>query len=173
VIVYDLAHQWLSGRGNVSYVAGDLRDMMLRDSVVDVIVCISTLEHIGLDNTMLYTDDRRFQETRSDDYTRALREFRRVLRPGGRLYVTVPFGRPTRLRWLQQFDAAGVNALVDAFGGAEEQTAYFRYTSAGWQTATAAECADCEYFDVHSRGSFDPDMAAAARAVACFEFVRD
>jgi len=36
----------------VSYVFGDLRDLDFRDERFDSIACISTIEHIGMDNTM-------------------------------------------------------------------------------------------------------------------------
>ena len=36
----------------VSYVFGDLRDLDFRDERFDFIACISTIEHIGMDNTM-------------------------------------------------------------------------------------------------------------------------
>jgi ubiquinone/menaquinone biosynthesis C-methylase UbiE len=44
-------------QNNISYVYGDLRNTILKDQCFDEIVCISTLEHIGMDNTMLYTKD--------------------------------------------------------------------------------------------------------------------
>jgi SAM-dependent methyltransferase len=172
VIVYDLRHGWRTADRRVAYVAGDLRAMSLRDGAVDLVVCISTLEHIGLDSTRLYTQDPRFREDRPGDFRVALREFRRVLRPGGRLMATVPFGRAAHLGWLQQFDRAGVEAIVEAFGGQTLDVSYFKYEPDGWRRAAPDECVACEYFDIHARAACDPDHAAAARAVACLDLVR-
>jgi SAM-dependent methyltransferase len=169
VIVYNLKHGWMASDRHVSYISGDLRDMILRDDIVDLVVCISTLEHIGLDNTRLYTGDVRYREHRPDDYRRALREFRRVLRPGGRLMVTVPFGKATVLGWLQQFDRGGVEEIVRGFDGTVRDISYFKYEPTGWRRASAAACAECEYFDVHAGRPCDTDYAAAARAVACLD----
>jgi SAM-dependent methyltransferase len=172
LIFYSLAHDRLEHRANVSYITGDLRNTVLRDAVVDVVVCVSTLEHVGLDNTRFYTSDVRYREQNPSDYARALREFRRILTPDGRLLITVPFGRAMRLGWLQQFDAAGVQAIVDEFGGRVVETSYFKYEVTGWVRSTVKDCKDCEYFDIHSQPDVDPGGAAAARAVACLELLK-
>lgn len=172
VIVYNLAHDWVGARANVSYIVGDLREAVLRDETVDVVVCISTLEHIGLDNTLLYTHQRRFREKSPGDYRTVLREFHRILRRGGRLLVTVPFGVAATLRWLQQFDRRGVGEIIEAFGGDVADESYFKYEPTGWVRSSADACAGCEYFDVHAKVTWDPDVAAAARAVACLELVK-
>ncbi|MEM3086795.1 MAG: class I SAM-dependent methyltransferase [Halobacteria archaeon] len=53
-------------------VVGDCHHLPVRDGSVDVVFMFSLLEHVP-------------------DPPRAVREARRVLRPGGRLHVTVPF----------------------------------------------------------------------------------
>jgi len=170
IVIQTLAPEHIEARPNVSYLFGDLRDLILRDDLFGTIVCISTLEHIGLDNTRLYTADERFREASAGDYRRALNELRRVLAPGGRLLLTVPFGRAESLGWMQQFDAAGVASIVKAFGAQPVAVTYFRYVDDGWLRSDAAACADAGYFDVHTAAAPAPDGAAAARAVACLEF---
>jgi hypothetical protein len=172
LIIYSLAHDWMERRPNISYISGDLREMILRDQIIDVAVCISTLEHIGLDNTILYTQDKRYQENRPLDYTAALAEFRRILKPRGRLLITVPFGKPLQLQWLQQFDQQGIEKIISEFGGKVLALSYFKYDPSGWVRSTAIECGACEYFDIHAKGNCDSDYAAAARAVACLDLER-
>src|SRR5215213_10351041 len=41
----------------ISYVYEDLRASCFRDSYFDWIISLSTIEHIGMDNTLLYTED--------------------------------------------------------------------------------------------------------------------
>jgi SAM-dependent methyltransferase len=171
VLVYDLDHKYMARRPRVSYVWGDLRDTMLRDGAFDTVVCLSTLEHVGLDNTRLYTSDPRFRESALDGWKPVLAEFQRLLKAGGRAFVSVPFGVPENLGWMQVFDAEGLARLQAAWAGPAE-IAFFRYDAQGWQRADAAACADRRYFDVHSGTGAGPDGAAAARAVACLELTR-
>jgi hypothetical protein len=97
-------------------------------------------------------------------------EFRRVLKPGGRLLLTVPFGLPQNYGWLQQFDKAGIEDIINAFGSNPLLTTFFQYVPNGWIISDAESCKKSEYFDVHSANEPAPDRAAAARAVACLEF---
>lgn len=173
IVIYTLAPELNpSPRDNVSYVYGDLRHTIFRDHLFEEIVCISTLEHIGMDNTLVYTNDQRYNETRPRDYRDALREFQRLLKPGGRLFLTVPYGKYQNCGWMQQFDRERLEDALAVFDGKVEEQAFYRYTSDGWILSNAAECAECEYFDFYARPKFDPDYAAAARAVACLKLSR-
>jgi hypothetical protein len=61
----------------------DLRETCYRDGYFDWVVCISTLKHVGLDNTRFYTSDPDRNELNPDDYVRVVTELRRVLKPAG------------------------------------------------------------------------------------------
>ena len=171
-MIYDLSPGNVVTRDNISYVYGDLRSTILRSECFDEIVCISALEHIGMDNTMLYTQDPRFDELRPDDYQDVVREFSRLLRTGGKLYITVPYGHYENLGWLQQFDHQMIETVIGVFGGSAGNVVYYQYTADGWQVADAKACADCSYFDIHNRSDYEADYVAAARAVACLEMVK-
>lgn len=160
----------------ISYFYADLRAIPIRDGYYDEVVCASTLEHVGRDNT-LYVAGRRSYEEESGTHLDALDELARVLAPGGRLLVTVPFGRSEDHGTFVQFDAAMLAELIDAFPGSVGPLAFYRYFPDGWQTAEEGECAELEYSAETARASaegrppdptrFDSDRAAAARAVAC------
>jgi SAM-dependent methyltransferase len=115
----------------ITMAQADVRVMPYADKYFDVITCISTLEHIGRDNT-----EWRIEGGREVDGDRkALIELRRVLAPGGRLLVTVPFGKPGDYGWFRQYDLGGWQELLR---GAELQAArldFFAYEPTGWVTA--------------------------------------
>lgn len=169
---HNLSPENVVKRANVSYIYGDLRDMILKDESFDEIVCISTLEHIGMNNTLLYSKDPRFNECRTDDYQKVVQEFRRLLKPNGRLFITVPYGRYQNLGWLQQFDCEMISKVLDIFKGSSSNAVYYKYFSDGWQMVDAYVCADCRYFDIHNQLLYESDYVAAARAVACIEMVK-
>ena len=90
-------------------VVADVRRLPLEPNSFDLAFCISTLEHVGADSWLPYRRGA----------LKALRELRRVLRPGGRLLLTVPCGAAERhdgfvqrevSRWLSLFGAAGFEA---------------------------------------------------------------
>lgn len=164
----------------ISYLYRDLRAIPVRDDYYDVAVCISTLEHVGCDNAEL-AGPAWAGEDRPTDYLEAIRELRRVLRPGGVLLLTVPFGRYQHLRTFQQFDQPMLDRAVAAFAPtAEREATFFRYSRDGWAVSSAAACAECEYVSWLTRPRarwprplpVEPDLAAAARAVACVRLVK-
>jgi SAM-dependent methyltransferase len=172
VTIYTLAPEGTVKGKNVSYLYGDLRKTLFRDNTFDDIVCLSTIEHVGMDNTLLYTDDKRMKEFAPEDYLKVVSELKRVLKPGGKLYITVPFGTYQNIGWMQQFDLNMVKRMLFTFEGTSSSVNYYRYSATGWQMSTAEECADCRYFDIHNAKIFDKDFAAAARAVACLELTK-
>jgi glycosyltransferase involved in cell wall biosynthesis/SAM-dependent methyltransferase len=150
----------------VSYLYADLRDLPLRDESQDVVACISTLEHVGMDNSQYGAAADRAGDPDAEA-GRALEDMRRILRPGGTLLVTVPFGQPDDFGWLRVFDAAGLDRIQEAFGSAAEQVDVFVYGRGGWRAASLEEAAGAEYRDHYSAEGPAPDGAVAARAVAC------
>lgn len=173
LIICTLAPEGQLRRAGVSYLYSDLRCLELRDGCLDALTCISTLEHIGMDNTLLYTPDQSFNECDLDCHLQAVAELRRVLKPGGVALITVPFGVRENHGWTQQFDRAGVQAIIDAFAGRVESWQCFRYLPDGWTKATIEECANCKYFNFHATGRVEADGAIAARAVACLRLIRE
>ena len=161
----------------ISYLYEDLRSLPCKDGWFDAITCISTIEHVGMDN-MLVTMEKSHRENRPQDFLRAVREMRRVLKPGGALFLTVPFGRYEQHGWQQQFDSSMLAALISEFRPQKMEKTFFRYTEKGWKLAGEEECRDLSFSDVirnkHAtrkdrvRG-FPADYAVAARAVACIE----
>jgi len=154
-------------RRSVSYVFDDLRSSMFRSESFDTIVSISTIEHIGLDNTLLYTADGTKKEDDETGFCAAVREFRRVIRPGGVCCITVPFGKACKRSWFQVFDSQKVQMVLDGFQPTSQEMEYFGYFPDGWRAAEPAELANATCFDRFQDKILDPDFAAAARGLVC------
>lgn len=157
---------WYEG---FSYVFGDLRNTMFADRVFDTIASISTIEHIGLNNTMLYTGDPNDTESDEEGFVPAVKEFRRILKPGGKCFISVPFGRRANLGWYQVFDLAMVERIVGTFEPTSHQIDYFGYSREGWSRQSAAALANATVYDVHTGKGWSDDLAASSRAVACLQ----
>jgi SAM-dependent methyltransferase len=162
------AAYWADG---ISYIYEDIRDSCFRDAYFDFICCISTMEHVGLDNTVFYTSDQRKRET-GGDYKTFLIELHRVLRKGGRLYLTIPFGKHINHGWLQVFDADMIDEIVSLFRPSSIVETIYQYNSDGWIRSDREAAKDCLYFDIHKEKRFGGDYAVAARAVACIELAK-
>jgi len=171
LILYTLAPETVFPGAKLSYVYGDLRSTVLRDEFFDTIVCISALEHIGMDNAV-YTEDEQFHVNSVGSDLSVLHEFRRLLKPGGDLFITVPYGRRQNFGWFEQFDEAKLDCAIQTFGGKLGDRAFYRYDVNGWQVSDAAACENQEFSPVAWRDVIAPDRAAAARAVACLRLLK-
>lgn len=159
----------------VNYVYSDLRDLPFKDNTYDAVVSISTLEHIGMDNS-LFNDDIKYKEDNELDYIKALKEMYRVLKPGGKLYLTVPFGQYINYIEFQQFNKQMIDTSAKYFNQDSRQETYYYYDY-GWKLAESyKQCENAIYSQYgilscwgskNIETSPDKDGAVAARAVVC------
>jgi len=150
----------------VSYVYADLRELPFRDGWFDNVVCASTIEHVGMDTRIYGIDEPRSSDP-AGEQRRALGEIRRVIRPGGQLLLTVPFGRAEDHGWLRQLDADQLDDLIGSVAPTHQETTIYSYGVRGWQLSSRAEAAGATYRDIWSDPEPPSDGAMAARAVAC------
>ncbi len=92
--------------GIVSHVA-DVRSLPFGDAAFDAATCISTLEHIGMDNAHYNVASGGAGDVE------AMRELGRVAR---RVLITVPGGRDADLGWLRQYSPETFRGRVQRAG---------------------------------------------------------
>ncbi|HWH11941.1 MAG TPA: class I SAM-dependent methyltransferase [Solirubrobacteraceae bacterium] len=130
----------------------DIRALPFAADRFDVVICISTLEHIGLDNDQ-YGIPKEDQVAGGDLV--ALRELGRVVRSAGRLLVTVPGGCDANHRSFRQYSPTTWCALVEAAGLVHRELDFFaQHPDLGWQPVGADEVVRQRY------GSLVPGAAS-------------
>jgi glycosyltransferase involved in cell wall biosynthesis len=136
-------------------VRGDLRGLPYKDASFDLIYCVSTIEHVGFDNTRYGLP---FQQKDGGASSSTLLSIARVLDRHGRLLISVPFGRREERGWMFQYDADTWEQLVEEspFTVAEQET--FRLGPDGWEGVN-----DPRSMQLLSYG----DESPAARGVLC------
>lgn len=163
-------------QNRISYVFGDLRQLDFKDNCFDEVVSLSTIEHIGMNNS-IYSDNEAFKEKKNLDFLLAVSEFKRVTKPGGKVYISVPYGKYTDFGWYQQFTKEMIDQLIAAFAPSKLVETYYCYEAGGWSISDKEYCQDfagfnihdTKYFNPNSTKDYDPDYAACSRAIAALE----
>jgi len=161
---------WKNG---ISYVYEDLRESCFKNDFFDKIACISTLEHVGLDNTLLYTSDISKKENICDSYLIMIKEFKRILKTNGKLFITIPYGKRKNFGWFQIFDQQMVETIINTFNCNNYSLEYYQYKNNGWVLADKKDVDDNEdFFDIHTSKKYYKDYLAFSRAIVCIELTK-
>jgi O-antigen chain-terminating methyltransferase len=124
-------------------IVGDVRELPVDKGAFELVLCISTLEHVGRDNDVYAVDAPRDE----NGDAAALRELHRVLERGGRLLVSVPTGERDDQGWqLQRTPADWISVFERAGFVVYEDELYVR-DDEGWHTASLAEASAARYRD--------------------------
>jgi SAM-dependent methyltransferase len=92
---------------NFDFIQGDITAVPLPSAFFDAIILLSTIEHIGLG----WYGDPKGEIMLSN----AIKEVHRLLKPGGHLLLTVPFGKPAVAPLHRIFDAQQLRHLLKDF----------------------------------------------------------
>ena len=139
--------------GGMEVAQADVRALPFPERSFDQILLVSTLEHIGADNTVYGLD----AEADTDARLAALRELRRVLRGDGALLVTVPLGEPGDYGWFRQEDERGWTRLYASAGFFVEERESYELTPEGWRASPDFDATGVRY----------GERGPAASAVLC------
>lgn len=127
----------------VRSVVGDVRALPFPDGSFDAAVCISTLEHIGRDNSVYGLDG----PLDDSGMAKALEELRRVLDGQGRLLITVPTGQHEVHDWFVQLTPAAWLDLFRRCGFLVFEHEVYAHGPDGWAQAAGDAVLDRAYDD--------------------------
>ncbi|HVS63724.1 MAG TPA: DUF268 domain-containing protein [Thermoanaerobaculia bacterium] len=119
----------------------------------DAVLFLSTLEHIGLPT---YGQPLFCQGDRL-----ALAETARLLRPGGRLVVTLPVGRSRMTTWFRQYSTADLEILFREWIW---EVCYWGYEDDRFVPIEAGDVDGFEYRETFEQESFGAGAVAGIRA---------
>ena len=136
-------------------VVADARALPFPDGSFDQVLLVSTLEHIGADNTVYGADG----SVDASGRVAALGEVRRVLKASGSLLVTVPLGEPHDYGWFRQEDIRGWTKLFTGAGFFVEEQEAYELLDDGWRSAPTFAASGVVY----------GERGPAASAVLCVE----
>lgn len=162
-------------KNRVSYVFADLRELPFRSGWFDEIVCQSTIEHIAMDNSIYgYSPEGKLDETKNYEYLKVISELIRVLKVGGKMLVTFPYGVFENHGFFQQFDREMLEKIEEQLKGfGKYKIDYFLYKKCGWSFVGQSECDSSRSFNPHTGRGKGDDGAAHCRGICCIEFIKD
>jgi len=130
VVAVDLAPFPIAGSGP-DFVLADLRQPPFKAGTFDAATIVSTLEHVGLG----YYDPRRGPE----DDVRLMSDLRALIRPNGKVVLTVPYGKPDSDAHQRAYDGERLHRVTS--GWAWDSARYAVRDGIAWRDGTESEAA--------------------------------
>jgi hypothetical protein len=135
----------------------DIRQTGFPEGFFDLVFCISTIEHIGRDNTIYFQEGNPIDD--SGDF-KAIRELSRITRNKGHIALTVPYGKFHDYGWFIHYDEMRLMKLIEASGCDVLRQDFFIYRD-GWHHCRRNSLREILYKD---------NNAAAAAGLVCLLF---
>jgi SAM-dependent methyltransferase len=126
-------------------VEADLRALPFADDAFELAFCLSTLEHVGADNSRYGAAG---EGPDPEGPEKALAELGRVLKRGGRLLLTVPSGAHEDHGWFLQLEPDEWLALFERSGFHVVERELYLRAPTGWRSAASAETLEVSYGDI-------------------------
>jgi len=130
ISLYGLKHP------NFKFVREDICETSLPKEYFDRVLAVSTIEHLGLGH---FGDPKGTSRDKM-----AMDRIHILLKPGGKLLLTVPFGRSKELSWFRVYDSESLHKLVCAFE--VESKEFYVLKKDGW-TRTTEQSASLQEVD--------------------------
>jgi len=120
---------------NFNFTKGDFLKNKFQDNYFDCVIAISVIEHFGLNcygGPMIVDGDKK-----------AAKEIYRILKEGGKLIITLPFGKKETMPAQRIYDTAGLEDLLRDFRIEKEE--YYKYDKGFWLPAKKEVLVDTKF----------------------------
>jgi len=125
----------------ISYIYEDLTKKKFNKNTFDIITCISTLEHVGFDNSIYSNRRKKISKNKNKlNYLKVIDNFQFILKTGGVLLLTMPYGAPKEYKNLQVFDEKKINNIIKKFKPQKSFIKYANFNQGIWKECSSAEC---------------------------------
>lgn len=119
----------------ISLTRMDARLLGFRDEVFDQIICISTIEHIGIPS-----DHYNIRESDELGDVRTISELYRVLKKGGTFIITLPYGNKIKKQEYRIYNRSALDSLIRLFSVIRKE--FYRYDDGKWKKCRSQSIAD-------------------------------
>ncbi|MFB0562662.1 MAG: DUF268 domain-containing protein [Candidatus Lokiarchaeia archaeon] len=135
VYVIDIrVYEYRSLHPNLKDIIGDIRHTEFPDNFFDAVTAISTIEHIGLGR---YGDP-----LDKEGDKKAIKEIKRILKPKGKLLLSVPYGKSAITKLNRVYDANQLQSILKGFKIERED--YFFKKNKFWHSVSKEYLANIE-----------------------------
>ena len=132
---------------SINYLYEDICHNSLKKEYFDNISCISTLEHVGFDNTH-YNYNYKFKKKITFSklkYLSALKEIKKLLKTKkSNLFISIPFGKKKIYKNLQQFDSQDLKKMSNLFKNFKKDVLFYKFNDGKWNLCKENECKNIE-----------------------------
>jgi len=130
---------------NISYTYEDLSELSFKDNFFDIITCISTLEHVGYDNSIYnygkFTNKHNKVKS-NKKLNQVLQNLQRVLKKNGKIFISLPFGQKSKFSNMQQFNSKDVKRILKILRPRKYNMKFFKFSNNKWKEDTEKNCSN-------------------------------
>ncbi len=154
---------------SISYHYDDLSNKLFNKNTFDVVTCISTLEHVGFNNE-IYNYKKFKLKKNKNNYLDVIKNFKHLLKPNGKLLLTIPFGKYKKFKNYQIFNQKMLSKIIKIFKPKKYKITYVKYYYGSWEECSARDIGN--FFLKHKSIHSVRDNLASSRFVALIKLIK-